>query len=245
MYIFILGLTLGSFYNVVGLRVPEGQSIVSPRSSCPNCQRELTWRELIPVFSYVFQKGKCSNCKATISPKYPIFELITGLLFVLSFYLIGFDLELIAALSLVSLLVIITVSDLAYMIIPNKVLAFFIVLFILERIFVPLDPWYDPALAFIVALVLLLLVGIVSKGGMGGGDIKLFAVLGVVLGLEKILLTFFLSALIGAVFGGIGLIIGKSKRGNPIPFGPYIAVGALLSYFFGTEIIHWYFSTFL
>lgn len=226
----------------MGLRVPEGKSIVTPRSACPNCHQTLSWKELIPVFSFLFQKGKCKNCGAAISKIYPIMELLTGLLFAFSFYHIGFHWELLATLTLISLLHIITVSDLAYMIIPDKVLLFFVFIFIIERIFIPISPWYDPILGAVVGFGLLFLIAVVSKGGMGGGDIKLFGVIGIVLGLTNTLLTFFFAALLGSVIGMIGLLAKKVKRKNPIPFGPFIAAGALLAYFYGHDLLNWYLS---
>ncbi|MEQ6389143.1 prepilin peptidase [Bacillaceae bacterium S4-13-58] len=244
-YLFIVGLILGSFFNVVGLRVPKQKSIIAPRSSCPTCHHTLTWKELIPVLSFLWQRGRCTNCKKKISSIYPVMELLTGVLFAFSYYVLGYGMEMFIALSLISLLHIITVSDLSYMIIPNKILLVFLVLFIFLRIITPLNPWYDAGMGFIAGLVLLLLIALVSRGGMGGGDIKLFAVLGIALGLKKLLLAFFLSAFLGATIGLIGLIVGLVKRKNPIPFGPFISMGALISYFYGTEIVNWYFSLFL
>lgn len=244
MIIIILfyGLILGSFYNVVGLRVPEGKSIVSPRSSCPKCGYQLGARDLVPVLSYIFQKGKCRRCKAGISPVYPLFELLTGALFAFAYLQLGLVPELLVALLMISLFVIITVSDLAYMIIPDKVLLVFAVLFIFVRFAIPLDPWWDSVMGAAVGFTLLLLIAIVSSGGMGGGDIKLFGLIGIVLGLNGILLSFFLSTLFGALFGGLGLLLGILKRKQAIPFGPFIAAGSLAAYFFGDTIVRIYLS---
>ncbi|MCZ0702407.1 leader peptidase (prepilin peptidase)/N-methyltransferase [Natronobacillus azotifigens] len=243
-YIFVLGAILGSFYNVVGMRVPVGESIVKPRSHCPNCKHILRWTELIPVLSFLSQKGQCRNCKQKISPTYLFFECLTAILFVLSALAIGWSVELFVALSLVSLLIIITISDFRTMLIPDAVLIFFLVIFISLRIFSPLTPWWDSILGAMVGFTLLLLLAIVSKGGMGGGDIKLFGVLGIVLGTTGVLLTLFFASLVGAIVGLIGMVSGKTKRGNPIPFGPFISVAALFSYFFHSSIIEWYFSLF-
>ncbi|WP_396654900.1 prepilin peptidase [Mesobacillus jeotgali] len=234
------GLILGSFYNVVGLRVPEGKSIVAPRSSCPKCGHQLTAFELIPVLSYVFQKGKCRQCKVGISPVYPLFELLTGVLFAGAFFLIGWDFELVIALTLISLFMIITVSDLAYMIIPDKVLIVFAIIFAALRIYQPLTPWWDSLIGATAGFVLLLLIAFASKGGMGGGDIKLFALIGFAVGFKTMLLAFFFSTFFGAFFGIIGLITGMVKRKQAIPFGPFIAIGTLVAYFFGERIIDWY-----
>ncbi|BCB05002.1 prepilin peptidase [Bacillus sp. KH172YL63] len=242
LFILIYGLLLGSFYNVAGLRIPLKKSIVKPRSACPYCHHTLTARELVPVLSYMMQRGKCAQCKGRISPLYPLMELSTGLLFLLSYLKFGAQPELVVALTLVSLFMIITVSDIKYMVIPDKVLLFFSVLFIIERIFIPLDPWWDSLAGAIAGFSLLLLIAIISKGGMGGGDIKLFAVIGFVVGVKLMLLSFFLATLFGAVVGITGLMTGYFKRGEPIAFGPYIVIGTLLAYFFHQPILHWYFS---
>lgn len=238
--IFIYGLVLGSFYNVVGLRVPLKQSIVAPRSACPNCQHQLKAYELIPVLSYVIQGGKCRQCKTGISPIYPIFELTTGLLFVCAPLVLGWTTELLVAWTLISLFMIIFVSDITYMLIPDKILIVFAGIFLLERIFIPLTPWWDSILGAAIGFALLLLIAVISKGGMGGGDIKLFAVVGFVVGTKVLLLSFFLATLLGAVIGGIGLLLKIVKKGKPIPFGPFIAAGTLLAYYFYEEILSLY-----
>ncbi|WP_044894629.1 prepilin peptidase [Bacillus alveayuensis] len=239
-YLLLLGLIFGSFFNVVGLRVPKGESIAFPRSHCPSCKRTLTAWELIPVVSYVMQGGKCRGCGDSISPLYPFIELATAVLFTISPFLVGWSKELVISWTLISLLMIIIVSDIRYMVIPDKVLLFFAVVFIIERIFMPLDPWWDSLAGAIIGFSLLLLLAFVSKGGMGGGDIKLFALLGFVLGWKMVLLAFFFSTLYGTVFGLIGMALGKVRRGEPMPFGPYIAMGTFTAYYFGQTIIVWY-----
>ncbi|GGE75761.1 type 4 prepilin-like proteins leader peptide-processing enzyme [Priestia taiwanensis] len=190
--------------------------------------------------SYMWQRGKCANCRTKISSLYPCMELLTGLLFVVSFLLFGFQGETAIAILLVSLFMIITVSDLAYMLIPNRVLVFFFCLFVVGRFIVPPTLWYDSLLGMAVGFGLLYVIAVVSRGGMGGGDIKLYAVLGYVLGWKVVLLSFFLSTLAGAIGGSVGLLIGRVKRGETMPFGPYIMVGTLIAYFFYTPIINWY-----
>jgi leader peptidase (prepilin peptidase) / N-methyltransferase len=241
-YIFLLiyGVILCSFFNVVGLRVPLKKSIVSPRSSCTSCGHQLSAIELIPVVSYLLQKGKCRGCQSRISPIYPIFELLTGFLFALAPYVIGWSGELLVALSLISMFMIIVVSDIHYMIIPDKILIWFAGIFLLERIFIPLSPWWDSLLGMMTGFLLLLLIAIVTKGGMGFGDVKLYALLGFVLGFKLVLLSFFLSTLYGAVIGGLALLFKIVKRRQPIPFGPFIAAGTLTAYFWGSEIINLY-----
>ncbi len=239
-YLFLTGIVFGSFFNVVGLRIPNGESIVKPRSACPKCKHTLTAAELIPIISYLFQQGKCKNCGEPISPLYPVVEFVTGLLFTVTPMFVGWSGETVVALTLISMLMIIFVSDIHYMIIPDKVLAFFAVLFVIERLFVPLNPWWDSLVGAAAGFGMLLLIAVLSKGGMGGGDIKLFAVIGFVLGVKGTVLAFFLSCLVGAVLGIIFIIAGKAKKGKPIPFGPYICVGTLIAYFFGQQLIEMY-----
>jgi leader peptidase (prepilin peptidase) / N-methyltransferase len=236
----IYGLLLGSFFNVVGLRIPLKQSIVTPRSACPNCGHQLKPYELIPVISYLLQKGKCRGCQSRISPIYPFYELLTGVLFATAPLVIGWSGELVVALTLISMFIIIVVSDIHYMIIPDKILIWFAGIFFLERIFIPLSPWWDSLLGAVTGFILLLVIAIVSKGGMGFGDVKLYALLGFVLGFKLVLLSFFFSTLFGAVIGGLALLFKIVKRKQPIPFGPFIAAGTLTAYYWGSELIDLY-----
>lgn len=236
----IFGLVFGSFYNVVGLRVPKNESIAYPPSHCTKCDRRLTALDLVPVFSFLFLKGKCRTCGEKIHWVYPLMEFITAGLFALSFWKFGFTPELIVAILFVSLLVIITVSDIAYMLIPDKVLLPVGIVLLALRLFIPLDPWWDAIAGALVGFGLLLLIAIVSKGGMGGGDIKLFFVIGLVLGVSGTLLTLFLASLIGAIAGLFMLRKSEQGRKTPVPFGPSIALGAVITYFWGAELLAWY-----
>ena len=242
---FIYGMVFGSFFNVVGLRVPKKESIVSPPSHCTKCERKLVAFDLIPVFSYLFLRGKCRGCGSKISPIYPFMEFITGVLFALSFYMLGFGWELVVAIIFVSLLVIITVSDIAYMLIPNKVLLPFAILLFIGRIISPLTPWWDSLLGAVVGFGVLAVIGLLSKGGMGGGDIKLFFVIGLMLGSIQTLLTLFLASLIGTIVGLFILKRTGQGRKTPIPFGPSIASAAVIVYFYGANIVEWYGSLFV
>lgn len=239
---FVAGTVLGSFFNVVGLRLPKKITFTNDRSYCPNCNHQLRWFELVPIISYVIQLGKCRSCKEKISPIYPFVELLTGFLFAFSYYKIGFDLELTLMIILVSMLMIIFVTDITYMRIPNKILLFFLPFIIIMRIISPLDPWYNAIIGAIVGYVLIALIIIVSKGGMGAGDMKLLGVLGIVLGLGKVLLTFFIAALIGAVVGMTLRALRKLNKKQPIPFGPYLIVSTIFVYYYGDVVIEWYLS---
>ncbi|SFB16278.1 MULTISPECIES: A24 family peptidase [unclassified Bacillus (in: firmicutes)] len=238
--LFVYGIVFGSFFNVVGLRVPIKKSIVAPRSACPTCGHQLRAWELIPVGSYLIQGGKCRGCQSRISPIYPITELITGVLFALAPIFVGWTYELVVALTLISLLMIIFVSDIHYMLIPDKILLVFSGIFLFERFFTPLTPWWDSILGATVGFLLLFAIMLISKGGMGGGDVKLYGVLGFVLGTKLVLLSFFLATLFGAVIGIFAMLIKLVERRQPIPFGPFIVAGTLFSYFYGEELIDYY-----
>lgn len=244
LFTFLFGITFGSFFNVVGLRVPLKESIVEPCSACPKCKHKLTPFELIPVLSYLIQRGKCRKCQARISPLYPIMEFLTGALFVVVPLALGWNAEIWVGWTLVSLFIIITVSDIKYMLIPDKILIFFAGIFLVERIFIPLSPWWDSILGAAIGFTLLLVISFVSKGGMGGGDIKLYALLGFVLGTKLVLMSLFISTLLGALIGIIGIGLGFFERKKPIPFGPFIAVGTLIAYFFGNTIFNAYLNLF-
>ncbi|MGP4108311.1 prepilin peptidase [Virgibacillus sp. L01] len=244
-FFFLLGLIFGSFFNVVGLRLPENIPFANDRSICPNCSHQLSWYENIPVISFVIQGAKCSHCQKKISFIYPVIELSTGILFALSYSLVGINLEIITALLLVSMLMIILVSDITYMLIPNRVLLFFLPLLIIIRIVQPLDPWWSSILGGIIGITLLALIIIISSGGMGAGDMKLFGILGIILGIDKVLLAFFLSCMIGAIIGMLLLILKVIDRKQPVPFGPYIVVATLITYFYGERLVNWYFNLFL
>lgn len=234
------GLLFGSFFNVVGLRIPEGKSIVFPGSRCPKCGHPLSGRDLIPVFSYIALGGKCRYCGVKISVIYPVMEGTCGFLFSLAYVRFGWSPELVFALLFLSLLAIITVSDLAYMVIPNRILLGFFPFIVLYRIMHPLKPWWDAILGGLVGFSVLYFLSVISRGGMGGGDIKLFAVIGVALGTKATILAMFLSSIIGTVVCGFLFLRKKLKRKDPIPFGPFIAAGAAISYFFVESIFHWY-----
>ncbi len=244
-FISIFGLVLGSFYNVVGLRVPKNESIAYPPSHCTNCKMQLGPLDLVPVFSYLFLRGQCRRCGSRIHWVYPLMEAVTAGLFAAVFLMHGLTLELAVGLLFVSMLVIITVSDIAYMLIPDKVLLPFAVVLLAMRFAVPLDPWWDSLLGAAVGFSVLLLIAVLSKGGMGGGDIKLFFVIGLVLGTAGTLLTLFLASFIGTIAGIILLRARKQGRKTPIPFGPSIAAAAVLVYLWGDGWLGWYMNLYM
>ncbi len=235
---FLIGTILGSFYNVVASRITEGKSIVNPPSHCSNCNHVLKSFELIPIFSYFLQGGKCSNCKIKLSIFYPISEIISGLLFMISFLVFGLSLELIIALTFVSLLIIIVLSDIYYMIIEDVVLIFFGLLLSIEIYFINgLESLLTAIFAGIVSFLIMLTLKFMGdflfkKESLGGGDIKLMLVLGLVIGIEGTLITIFLSAFIALP---VALIFMKNEN-HEIPYGPFLGLASLIIYFAGVDL---------
>lgn len=241
---FLYGLIFGSFFNVVGLRLPNESLFNEKRSYCDTCQRTLTCKELIPVFSYLFQKGRCSGCRDSISALYPIMETATGLLFAISYYVYGFSYQTILGLLLTSLIIPVTVSDIAYKRIPNNLLLFFSPIFLLYHLLIPLNSLWLSLTGALLAFLLVFIVILVSKGGMGMGDLKYFTLFGFVFGPYYFLLLFFLSTVFGSIGGLITMRIKKISSRSKIAFGPYIGLAALTVFFVGENIIGWYLSLF-
>ncbi|MWV46650.1 prepilin peptidase [Paenibacillus sp. HJL G12] len=240
IYALICGMLLGSFYNVVGLRVPAGESIIHPPSHCTGCNTRLTARDLIPVVSYLLSRGHCRHCGVKVSTLYPLGEALTGLLFVWVILYEGISGRALIGLLLVSLTVIVTVADLKYMLIPNKVLLIFVPLLVAAILFFPEGSlWVHLAGAAVGGGITLLLA---SFGGMGMGDVKLFALCGWVLGLPGAMIAFLAACFMGTAVYGILLITGVIRRKQPVPFGPWLAAGTLLAYEYGSTMISGYLS---
>lgn len=234
IFLVILGLILGSFYNVVGYRLPNNMSIAFPDSHCPNCKHKLTPLELIPVLSYVFQLGKCKSCGQKISIQYPLIELLTGALFGLAYVVFKDNIvNLIIALVLVSLVVIIFVSDIKYMIIPDEVIIASIILIFACKCFTGIDKALFSLLDGLIAFVVMFLVKIFGdfvfkKESLGGGDIKLLFVVGMALGPIVGICDIFLGSLLAFP---VALISVLTKKEHLIPFGPFLGVALLILFF--------------
>ena len=231
---FIIGTIMGSFYNVVGDRLPVNQSIVRPRSHCPKCMHVLSPIELIPIVSYILQGGKCKHCKAPIPIVHPLFEILSGIMFALTYYVFKLTPELVIALTFISMLLIILVSDMSYMIIPDEVLLVcFILLFIERTVIYGFD---NAVYAIIPAILAFLVMFLIKKLGdflfkresMGGGDIKLLFIFGYVLGFPLALLAIFVGSLLGLP---LSYFLTKITKSHEIPFGPLLSLGAIVVYF--------------
>ena len=237
--IFILGLFLGSFYNVVGYRLPKEESIVYPPSHCPNCNHRLSALELIPVISYLVQRGKCKHCGEKISSFYPIVEFSTGVLFAVSFYSFGFKPEFYISLVLISLLMVIIVSDLNYFIIPDSVLIISAILIVLIKF---ISYGYMEALKAVgggllmfSAMYLIMLLGnfLFKKESLGGGDIKLMFVVGLVFHPLLGVFSIFLSSTLALI---PSLFLYFKNKDHVIPFGPFILFACLIIFLMKIDI---------
>ncbi len=241
VYIAVLGLSLGSFLNVCILRLPDGGSLFRPRSHCPSCERQLSWYENIPALSYLVLRGRCRTCGVRISLMYPLVELLTGAIWVGSFLYFADTWRAVSAGMFGTLLLGIALTDAREYIIPDEFSLGGLVIG-LALAFAPGPP--TPAMSFVgAALSFALMYGVAvvgewafKKPALGGGDIKMMAMVGAFLGPLQALLTIFVGSLVGAViFGPIGL-----KTGKLVPFGVFLALGAAVVFMFGDEMIHWY-----
>lgn len=256
IFIFILGLLLGSFLNVCIYRLPLNQSVSYPSSQCIACKHTLDVIDLIPLVSWLCLKGKCRYCNERIPQRYIIVELLTAFLFVSVYLIVGWGLELVRAFSLISFLIIITYIDYDYQLILNKVLIAMGIIGVSIHIFfgyiepihiygrtlirLPVDG-VDLLMGFILGGSLLFLIMVLSRGSMGGGDVKFAAVLGLWFGWQYGLLILFIAFMLGGLIGTILIITQIKGRKDYIPFAPFIAVAALISYLYGTEILQLYF----
>ncbi len=230
--VFIYGLLLGSFYNVVGYRLPNNLSIVSPGSFCPKCKHALKWYELIPVFSFLIQKGKCRKCGCRISLFYPFIELLTGILFLLSYLVFGFSLNFVFAILISSFFVIVIVSDFSYLIIPDEVTIFFVIASLVLHIFMGWNALLDSLIGSIFLFGIMYIIMLLGNKAfkeetLGGGDIKLMLFIGTFLSPFEGLFHIFLSSLVAAPFA---IFCYFSKKNRVIPFGPFLLLALLVMY---------------
>jgi len=244
---FVFGLVVGSFLNVCIVRIPHEESVVFPASHCPLCDTPLHWYENVPLLSYAVLRGRCRTCKSPISLRYPLVELLTG---VLAVVLVrhGFpprEMALYAA--FIAAMIVITFIDIDHKIIPDVIT--------LPSILV------SPAAAFVIGQISVTdaLIGILAGGGvlwgiaalyelirkqegMGFGDVKLLAMVGGFMGWQASLFTLIMGSLLGTVVGLVLMIVRRGRLDMEIPFGPFLAAGALLYLFGGPELIGWYFT---
>jgi len=258
----VLGLVIGSFLNVVIARLPEGRSLWGPRSACPGCGKPIAWYDNIPLASFAALRGRCRRCGAAIAWRYPIVEAATGIVFAAAYLRLGPTSDFAVAAVLLALLVAITGIDLAHQIIPDVIslpgiVLGFAVNLVLGRV-AAADRWCAPAAAssacapaWLDSLIGILVGGgiffviiVVSRGGMGGGDMKLGAMLGAFVGWKLGLLAVLLGVLAGGAVAVALLLLGRRGRKEAIPFGPFLALGGALALLWGDKILAWYLGRF-
>lgn len=236
--IFIYGILIGSFLNVCIYRIPRNENITTTRSHCMTCGYVLKWYDLIPIFSYLSLRGRCRKCGEKISPQYPLVELINGLCYVLVFYIHGITLEGLLFALLTSSLIVLSVIDFRTYEIPVGINIFILILGIVRVIF-DLNHITNYVLGFVSVAGFLLILYLLTKGkGIGGGDIKLMAGVGLLLGYKLAILSFILGCIIGSVIH----IIRMKRMGADriLAFGPYLSLGIFITMLYGDQIITWY-----
>ncbi len=249
--VFAIGASIGSFLNVVIYRVPRGESIVFPPSRCPHCGHKLAWYDMIPIVSYLILKGKCRYCGKSISPLYPVIEFITGVWTVLVFIMLfpGNIDAFVEVLVFGYFAIALSVIDMQLYILPNKILLPMAIFEIVWSVFALVMKWEtfidlrNRLIGAVVLLVFFLIIYYLVPDGMGEGDVKLSPIIGWFLGFPKIVPWFFIAFGLGAIVGVIFMLISKFTKGETkhvVPFGPFMLLGAILSWFYGIPIILWY-----
>jgi leader peptidase (prepilin peptidase)/N-methyltransferase len=246
----IFGLAIGSFLNVIIYRLPKHQSIILPASHCPKCQHQLAIYDNIPVLSYLILAGRCRYCKQKISFLYPLIEISSSVIVVVSLYYFGLGIKFVATSFFLLVLLVISAIDLQHKIIPNLIIlpaiATGIGLVLISQLWkvkaLPLvdnSSLINSGSGFLIGGGLLLVVALARPGGMGGGDIKLAAFLGIFLG-RYVLVGLFIGFLIGSIVGLIAIIAGTKSRKSLLSFGPYLALGAVITIIVGQPLVNWY-----
>jgi leader peptidase (prepilin peptidase)/N-methyltransferase len=247
--IFLYGTIIGSFLNVCIYRIPKEESIIFPSSHCPKCSTPLKWYDLVPIFSFIIGKGKCRYCREGISLRYPATEILNGILYIVVYLKFGFTIEFFFYSIIFSILIVITFIDLEHMIIPDILIVLIISFTILYKFVSYILYNKAPELlnsigGLIFSSILFILIILVSKGGMGTGDVTLIGSLGFILGIKNISLTIFLSFILGAIISIILLITKIKNKKDPIPFAPFIILAFFIVLFWGDNILFWYINKF-
>ncbi len=242
---FLFGAIVGSFLNVCIYRLPREESIVFPGSHCPYCKTPIRFYDNIPIISYILLRGKCRYCSHIISPQYPIIEGLTAFSSVLLFIKYGISLNYLIYFAFVSALIVITVIDLYHQIIHDVISLPGIGVGLLSSLILSNITFWESLIGIISGGGILFLVAVgyqwlFKREGMGGGDVKLLAMIGAFLGWKSVFLTIILSSFIGSVVGIVLIAIKGKNLKYAIPFGPFLSLGAVISLFYQNEIIYWY-----
>ena len=246
VFIFIIGACIGSFLNVCIYRIPENNSIITPGSFCPACKKGIPFYCNIPVLSYLFLKGRCKFCHKPISIRYPIIEILAGMFAVVLFYKFGIGQVMIYWFIFISVLITISFIDIDHQIIPDVISLPGILVFASSFYFLPEMTLKNTLLGIVAGggslyAVAFLYYLLKKQEGMGGGDIKLLAMIGAAIGIKGVFFTIFAGSLFGTFFGLLIMIYTKIADSKlKIPFGPFLSMGAILYIFFGEQLILWY-----
>ncbi len=241
--IFIYGIIIGSFLNVCIYRIPKGENIAKVRSHCMNCGYQLKWYDLIPLFSYLCLGGKCRKCKMHIAVQYPLVEFANGILYLLVFAVNGFQISSFLYCLATSALMVLSVIDFRTFEIPFGINVFIFVLGIIQVI-TDYENWMEYLIGFFTVSTFMWIVIWLTKGnGFGGGDMKLMAAAGLLLGWKRILLSFLIGCIIGSICHVIRMKI--TKEDHVLAFGPYLSIGIFLSMLWGETWIQWYLQSIL
>lgn len=252
----LFGLVIGSFLNVVITRVPEGRSIVRPRSACPSCGIEILSTDNIPVVSYIALRGRCRGCQAPIGIQYPLVEAGCAILWLVALWRFGFGWDFALAAVLLAALLALAVIDAQVQRLPNPIVltTFVVGVVLMVAASVAMGEWgrfWGAAIASVVSFAVFYLIAFLGglafgRTAMGMGDVKLSAVLGLYLGwfgAAFVIIGFFLGFLTGALGGVVLIAIGRAERREPIPFGVYLAIGTFLALLVAGPLTSWYRST--
>jgi len=242
---FIFGALVGSFLNVCIFRLPKEESIIWPGSHCPHCKKPIRFYDNIPLVSYFLLRGRCRYCKGSISLQYPLVEGITALSSLFLIIKFGPSMSYLFYFAFVAALIVITVIDLYHQIIPDVISLPGIGMGLLASLLIPQITFFNSLIGILLGGGSLFIVAtfyqwLFKREGMGGGDIKLLAMIGAFLGWKAVLLTILLSSLIGSVTGILMMVVKGKDFKYAIPFGPFLSLGAVISLFYGEEIVRWY-----
>jgi leader peptidase (prepilin peptidase)/N-methyltransferase len=236
----IFGALIGSFLNVCIYRIPRSESVVLPRSHCPNCKTIVSFYDNLPIASFLLLRGRCRHCHTSISWRYPLVEIINTVGYLFLLWKFGLGWQFVVYALLFSALVVVTFIDLSHQIVPDRITLPGMIVGALAAATVLPAGLINALIGIFLGGGLFYLVAVLSRGGMGGGDIKLIAMIGAFLGWRDVLLTIFIAALAGSVVGLYLMVVKGKGRKYPVPFGPFLALGAVVSLCWGTEILFWY-----
>jgi len=241
----IFGALIGSFLNVCIFRLPKEESIVTPGSHCPHCQKPVKFYDNVPLVSYILLNGRCRYCKESISIQYPLVEGITALVSLILFVRFGPTLSYLFYFSFIAALIVISIIDLYHQIIPDVISLPGVGVGLLASLAIPQINFIDSLIGALLGggslfIVATLYQWLFKREGMGGGDVKLLAMIGAFLGWKAVILTILLGSLLGSISGIIIMVLRGKDFKYAIPFGPFLSLGAVIALFYGQDLIRWY-----